>query len=216
MSLVAMVAAISPVVTATVGMIALAGPVIAADENAAPAAQKASSAPQSTTAPAVSIDSTYQIGIGDVLGISIWKDDALTKDVVVLPDGVISFPLLGLLKAAGKTVGQFKAELEERISQYVPDPVLNMEVRQVNSMIIYVIGRVNSPNRFILNTNVSVLQALAMAGGLNPFAKRNSIKIVRNEDGVTKTFPFQYDEVVEGKHLEQNIELKRGDVIVAP
>jgi polysaccharide export outer membrane protein len=185
----------------------MAGSAWAADGNAAPA-PKASSA--------ANVDSTYQIGVGDVLGISVWKDDALTKDVVVLPDGIISFPLLGLLKAAGKTVGQFKAELEERISQYVSDPVLNLEVRQVNSMIIYVIGRVNTPNRFIVNTNVSVLQALAMAGGLNPFAKRNSVKILRNEGGVTKTLPFHYDDVVEGKHLEENIELKRGDVIVAP
>ncbi len=162
------------------------------------------------------VDSTYQIGIGDVLGISVWKDDALTKDVTVLPDGMISFPLLGLLKAAGKTVGQFKAEMEERISQYAPDPVLNLEVKQVNSMIIYVIGRVNSPNRFILNTNVSVLQGLAMAGGLNPFAKRNSIKVFRTEGGATKTFPFHYDDVVEGKRLEENIEMERGDVIVVP
>lgn len=197
-------------------MVALAGPGWAADEKAPPAAPKASPAPQSTTAPAAGVDSTYQIGVGDILGISVWKDDALTKDVVVLPDGVISFPLLGLLKAAGKTVAQFKAELEERIAHYVPDPVLNLEVKQVNSMIVYVIGRVNNPNRFILNTNVSVLQALAMAGGLNAFAKRNSVKILRDEGGATKTFPFQYDDVVEGKHLEQNIELKRGDVIVAP
>lgn len=195
---------------------AISGSAWAADENKTPAAPTGSPAPQAVTAPAVAVDSTYEIGIGDILGISIWKDDALTRDVVVLPDGIISFPLLGLMKAAGKTVAEFKKELEERISQYVPDPVLNLEVKQVNSMIIYVIGRVNSPNRFILNTNVTVLQALAMAGGLNPFAKRNSVKIMRTEDGATKTFPFQYDEVVQGKHLEENIELKRGDVIVAP
>jgi polysaccharide biosynthesis/export protein len=176
--------------------------------------QATSSIPDSTSI--TDVNSTYQIGIGDILGISVWKDEALTKEVVVLPDGVISFPLLGLLKAAGKTVGQFKAELEERISQYVPDPVLNIEVKQVNSMIVYVIGRVNNPNRFVLNTNVSVLQALAMAGGLNPFAKRNSVKVFRNEGGATRTLPFQYDDVVEGRHLEQNVELKRGDVIVVP
>jgi polysaccharide biosynthesis/export protein len=173
----------------------------------------------SSKAPApgdVVIGSNYRIGPGDVLGISVWKDDALTKEVVVLPDGVISFPLLGLIQAAGKTVAQLKSELEERISQYAPDPVLNLEVKQVNSMIVYVIGRVNAPNRFVLNTNVSVLQALSMAGGLNPFAKRNSVKVFRTEGGKTRTFPFQYDEVVEGRHLEQNIELNRGDVIVVP
>ena len=194
---------------------ALAGSAWAADNSAPPAPAAPSAAPTPAVQP-VSVDSTYQIGIGDVLNISVWKDDALSKEVVVLPDGVISFPLLGLLKAAGKTVGQFKTELVERMSQYVTDPVLNLEVKQVNSMIIYVIGRVNAPNRFVINTNVSVLQALAMAGGLNPFAKRNSIKVFRTTGSVTKTFPFQYDEVVEGRHLEENIELNRGDVIVVP
>ena len=197
---------------------AITGSAWAADRDAAPPAQNAPHAAQSPTAPAVNVDSTYQIGLGDVLGISVWKDDALTKEVVVLPDGVISFPLIGLVKAAGKTVGQLKAELEERISQYAPDPVLNLEVKQVNSLIVYVIGRVNNPQagRIVLNANINVLQALAVAGGLNPFAKRNSVKVFRTEGGRTKTFPFQYDEVVEGRHLEQNIELERGDVIVVP
>ncbi len=176
----------------------------------APAAQPAP--------PVVSVDSTYLIGPGDILTISVWKDDALTKDVVVLPDGVISFPLLGLLKAEGKTVAQFKAEIEEKISQYVTEPVLNVEVKQVNSMIVFVIGRLNmsGSGRLILNANANVLQALAMAGGLNTFAKRNSIKVFRQEGGKTTIFPFRYDDVVEGKHLEENIELKRYDVIVVP
>ncbi|MGD0231632.1 MAG: polysaccharide biosynthesis/export family protein [Syntrophorhabdales bacterium] len=164
------------------------------------------------------VESTYPIGPGDLLGISVWKDEALTKDVVVLPDGTISFPLLGLLKAAGKTVAQLKAEVEEKIAQYVSDPVLNIEVKQVNSLIVYVIGRVNiaGGGKYPLNANVNVLQALAMAGGLNPFAKRDKIRIFRQEGGTTKTFPFHYDDVAEGRRLQENIELKRGDVIVVP
>lgn len=180
-----------------------------ADQGNSPAAKE-------TATQDASIDSTYPIGPGDVLGISIWKDDALTKEVVVLPDGLISFPLLGLVRAAGKTVAQLRSELEEKISRYVTDPVLNVEVKQVNSMIVYVIGRVNSPGRFNLNTNVSALQALATAGGLNPFAKRDKIKILRQESGKTRIYPFNYDEIAEGRRLEENIELKRGDVIVVP
>ena len=182
----------------------------------APPDQGAASAPQGPGSPVAAVDSSYPIGPGDILGISIWKDDALTKEVVVLPDGLISFPLLGLIKAAGKTVAQLKSELEERISQYVTDPVLNVEVKQVNSMIVYVIGRVNAPGRFNLNTNVNALQALATAGGLNPFAKRDKIKILRQEGDKTRIFPFHYDDIADGKHLEENIELKRGDVIVVP
>ena len=169
-----------------------------------PATNEKSSAAQPAP-PVIGVDSTYLIGPGDILTISVWKDDALTKDVVVLPDGVISFPLLGLLKASGKTVAQLKAEIEEKISQYVTEPVLNVEVKQVNSMIVFVIGRLNmaGSGRLILNANANVLQALAMAGGLNTFAKRNSIKIFRQEGGKTIIFPFHYDDVVEGKRIEK-------------
>jgi polysaccharide export outer membrane protein len=191
-------------------------PIPAADQTPAEAD---GTSPAAQPAPAVvGVNSTYLIGPGDMLNISVWKDEALTKDVVVLPDGIISFPLIGLLKAEGKNVAQLKAEITERISQYVTEPVLNVEVKQVNSVIIYVIGRVNSigSGRLVLNANANVLQALAMAGGLNPFAKRNSIKVFRQEGGKTIIFRFHYDDVVEGKRLEENIELKRYDVIVVP
>ncbi|HVP79216.1 MAG TPA: polysaccharide biosynthesis/export family protein [Thermodesulfobacteriota bacterium] len=160
--------------------------------------------------------SDYIIGPGDILDISVWKDESLTKSVVVLPDGKIAFPLIGQVTARGKTVAQLKEEIEEKISPYVPDVTLSVEVKQVNSVLVYVIGRVNSPGRFALNVHVNVLQALSMAGGLNPFAKRSSIKIFRQEGNQTLIFDFDYDGVVDGKHLRQNITLKRGDVVVVP
>jgi len=158
----------------------------------------------------------YLIGPGDVLDISVWKDETLTRSVVVLPDSKISFPLIGEVIAGGKTVAQLKKEIEGKLGPYVPDIVLSLDVRQVNSMLIYVIGRVNNPGRFVLNVNVNVLQALSMAGGFNPFAKKDKIKIFRHERDKTHIFNFQYDGVVEGKNLEQNIMLKRGDVVVVP
>ena len=196
----------------------IAGSGWAAGQVASPPAESGAPPAASPAPVAVAVDSTYPIGPGDMIGISVWKDDALTKDVVVLPDGTISFPLLGLVQAGGKTVGQLKAELEEKISQYVPEPTLNVEVRQVNSLVVYVIGRVNMPQfgKLVLSSNINVLQALAMAGGLNPFAKRDKIKVFRKEGGKTQSYTFNYDDVTEGKHLEQNIELKRGDVIVVP
>ena len=165
---------------------------------------------------AVSPVMAYLIGHGDVLDISVWKNPDLTKLVTVLPDGKISFPLIGEVKAAGKTVAVLHKELEVMLNRFVPDVSLSMEVSQVNSMLIYVIGRVNNPGRFVLNTKVNVLQALAMAGGLNPFAKRGKIKIFREEGGETKTFTFDFDEVAKGQTLDQNIVLRRGDVIVVP
>jgi polysaccharide biosynthesis/export protein len=161
-------------------------------------------------------DSDYIIGQGDVLLISVWKDESLTREVVVLPDGTISFPLIGTSIAEGRTVDELKNDIVQKINRFVPDPVLSVAVKSVNSMYVYVIGRVNSPGRFFLNSNVNVLQALAMAGGLTPFAANNSIKIIRNLNGISSTLNFRYGDVAKGTHLEQNVILKRGDVIVVP
>jgi polysaccharide export outer membrane protein len=158
----------------------------------------------------------YVVGPGDVLDISVWKNETLDKRVTVLPDGRISFPLIGEITAGGKTVAELVKELKKRLGRYVPDVNLSLMVHQVNSMLIYVIGRVNNPGRFVLNTEVNVLQALAMAGGLNPFAKRRKIKIFRKKTQQTELFNFDYDDVAKGRRLEQNIQLRRGDVIVVP
>lgn len=158
----------------------------------------------------------YLIGPGDVINISVWRDDNLTRTVVVLPDGKISYPLVGELVAEGKTVTQLKQEVEKALSRYTADSVVSVEVKQSNSMIIYVTGRVNTPGRQMLVANTNVIQALAMAGGPNPFANKNRIKIIRKHEGKTAMFAFNYDDIVDGKHLETNIELKRGDVIIVP
>ena len=133
---------------------------------------------------------SYIIGPGDVLDIALWRDDALVRQVVVLSDGKISFPLIGEVVAAGKTIAALKKDIADKLVDYVPDAVISIEVKQSNSMVIYVTGRVNSPNRFPVNTNVTVLQAISTAGGLNPFAKRNKIKIFRQEGDKTKVFPL--------------------------
>lgn len=158
----------------------------------------------------------YRIGPGDILEISVWKDEALTRQVPVLPDGTLSFPLVGKLTAAGRTLEEFRADLEARITRFVPEPVLSVSIQQVNSMMVYVIGRVNAPGRLVLNSNVTALQALAMAGGPNPFAKRNNIKIFREEPDRRIIFNFPYDDISQGEQLEFNIEMKRGDVMVVP
>lgn len=158
----------------------------------------------------------YVIGPGDMLGISVWRDESLTRTVVVLPDGKIAFPLVGDLVAGGKTVVQLKDELERRLARYVSDTGLTVEVKQSNSMIIYIIGRVNVPGRQMMVASTNVLQGLAMAGGLNPFARRSDIKVFRKEQGKTAVFSFNYDDVTEGRHLETNIDLKKGDVILVP
>jgi polysaccharide export outer membrane protein len=157
----------------------------------------------------------YEIGPGDVLDVSVWKDEALSRSVVVLPDGTISFPLVGKVEVAGKTVQQVRERMVTELSRYVPELELTIDVKQSNSMMVYVIGRVNAPGRQIINSNVTVLQALAMAGGLNPFANRNKIKVFRKEGEAKSVLSFRYNDVMDG-NLESNVELKRGDVIVVP
>ena len=160
-------------------------------------------------------DADYVIGSGDQLGISVWRDEHLTKTVVVLPDGKISFPLVGELVAGGKTVAQLKEELQGKLTRFVSDAVLSVEVKQAGSMNVYILGRVNNPGRQSMTASTNVLQALAMAGGLNPFAK-GEVKVFRRQEGRTTVFSFDYDEVAQGRHLETNVELKRGDVVIAP
>lgn len=190
----------------------------------APASPPAPTSPAATADPKPvpgvdakgAVDAEYVIGAGDVLDISVWKDEALAKSIVVLPDGKISFPLIGEVEAAGKKVADLKQEMESRLSKFVTDLVLSVEVKQTNSMIVYVIGRVNAPGRFPLNGNVNVLQALAMAGGFNPFASKDKVKIFREGNGRSEVFSFRYSEITGGKNPEQNVRLIRGDVIVVP
>ena len=158
----------------------------------------------------------YVIGPGDILDISVWKDEALTRQVAVLPDGKITFPLINEVVAGGKTVAQLKADLEKKLSRFAPGVDLSLLVSQVNSMLIYVIGRVNNPGRFVLNGNINALQALAMAGGFTEWAKKNKIKIFRETKDKTEVIPFSYDDIVKEKNIDSNIKLKRGDIIFVP
>jgi polysaccharide export outer membrane protein len=165
-------------------------------------------------AAAASEENGYRIGAGDVLALSVWKDETLTRQVVVLPDGTISFPLIGQVDAQGKGLKELKQTISERLAKFVPDPILSLEVVQVNSLVIYVLGKVNRPGRFELADNINVLQALALAGGLNAYAKSGQVKVFRKSEKGTRIIGFDYDAVSKGKHLEQNISLVRGDVIV--
>lgn len=162
------------------------------------------------------LNGAYHIGIGDVLMLSVWRDEALSRTVRVLPDGNVSLPLIGQLSAAGKTIAELEFEVTEQIKRYLPDPVLDISIGEVNSMLIYVIGKVRAPGRYPVQSRINVLQALAMAGGLDKFAEGDDIKVYRDEGGQTTIYEFDYEEVTRGKQLTQNIKLQRGDVVVIP
>lgn len=158
----------------------------------------------------------YQIGPGDVLNISVWKEEGLQQEVLIRPDGGMSFPLAGDVMAGGKSVAELQAVLTNKIKRYIPDPVVTVSVRQIQNNKIFVVGKVNRPGEFVATHYVDVMQALAMAGGLNAYASSNNIKILRRIDGKVRSMEFEYDDVASGSQLQQNILLNSGDVVVVP
>jgi polysaccharide export outer membrane protein len=161
-------------------------------------------------------DSTYNIGPGDILEISVWKDESLTRQLVVPPDGVISFPLIEDIDVTGLTVGDLRKTITEKLSEYIPDATVGVLFYQINSMKAYVIGKVNRPGEFPITMETNVMQVLSIAGGLNAFASKGNILILRQVDGKTVKIPFNYNDVEKGDELGQNILLQRGDVVVVP
>jgi polysaccharide export outer membrane protein len=158
----------------------------------------------------------YKINPGDILQISVWREEDLQREVLVRPDGKFSFPLAGDIDARNKSVEEVRSLITERLSRYIPDLVVSVAVLQINGNKIYVIGQVQRPGDFVVNPQVDVLQALAMAGGVTPFAEVNDIQILRRTGDNQQTLKFRYRDVENGKRLEQNILLKAGDVVVVP
>ena len=158
----------------------------------------------------------YLLGAEDVLIISVWKDEHLTREVVVRPDGFVSFPLVGDVQAAGRTVEEVRTDVVKRLTKFIPNPQVSVTLTKVLSYRIYVLGRVNKPGEFMVGHTADVLQALSLAGGLTPFAAENDIRIMRRVNGEQQIFPFRYGEAKKGKGLEHNIVLQRGDVVMVP
>ncbi|BAU48044.1 polysaccharide export protein [Sulfurifustis variabilis] len=161
-------------------------------------------------------NTAYTVQPGDLLEIFVWKEKDLQREVIVRPDGGLSFPLIGDMQVAGKTVSDIRGELTEQLREYVSNPTVSVSVKQAQGYKIYVMGQVNRPGEFTAVRPVDVVQALSMAGGLNPFAAANSIKVLRRENGVETAIPFKYGQVESGRKLEQNIILHSGDVVVVP
>lgn len=159
----------------------------------------------------------YLLGPEDILKVTVWKDEQLTQELVVRPDGMISFPLIGEVQTSGRTVEDVRSEIALRLTKYLPTPNVTVMVLKVQSYRIYVLGRVNRPGEYQAGHHTDVLQALSMAGGLTPYAAENDIKIIRRNPGSTEVvFPFRYGDARKGKDLEQNIVLQRGDVVMVP
>jgi polysaccharide export outer membrane protein len=158
---------------------------------------------------------SYRIAPSDVLDISVWREESLNSKVLVRPDGAISFPLLGELAAAGLTIEQLRQEIAARLGEFLSEPEVTVAVVNTNQR-VYVLGKVVKPGDFPIADRVTVTQALAMAGGLTPFADRDDIAVLRRAGAETRRFLFDYDSIEDGENLEQDILLQNGDVVVVP
>lgn len=160
---------------------------------------------------------SYTIGENDVLAISVWNEKDMQQSLPVRPDGKISLPLIGDIQAAGRTPTQLQADITLKLQAYITHPDVTVIVQQINSKKFNVLGRVMKPGSYPLSRTTTVLDAIAQAGGFQDFAKEKSIYVLReNSGGQESRLFFNYKDVVKGKHLEQNIELRSNDTVVVP
>jgi polysaccharide export outer membrane protein len=165
--------------------------------------------------------SEFLLGAEDVLIVTIWKNQDLSREVVIRPDGMISMPLVGDIPAAGLTANLLAKRIAERLTEYMASPIVSVQMKEVNSYFIYVLGEVAKPGKYPLKSYANVMQGISLAGGFTPFAKKNKIKVLRVTasgpgDKHQVEIPVQYDDILKGNAMLGNFFLRTGDVIVVP
>ncbi|HEY0803286.1 MAG TPA: polysaccharide biosynthesis/export family protein [Steroidobacteraceae bacterium] len=158
----------------------------------------------------------YKLQPGDLLQVVVWKETDLQSEVLIRPDGGISFALAGDMQAAGRTTDELRAELESRVRKLVPGAVVTVSVKAANGNRVFVIGKVNRPGDFALNRPIDVMQAISLAGGVTPFASADRIRVLHREGTKQNSIRFRYSEVAKGRNLAQNVLLQSGDTVIVP
>ena len=189
-----------------------------ANSAAVPADAAAMPAPNSAAIPAgkAGLAADYQIGAEDVLDIAVWNNPAMSRTTPVRPDGMISLPLLNDVQAAGLTPMQLRDVIAKKLTEYLPNPEVSVIVREVNQYKISVLGEVKKPGRYDFKGEASVLDAIAMAGGLSDFASRSRIVILRNDGSGTKRIPVNYNKIVSAAPEQDIFRLYPGDIVLVP
>ena len=174
------------------------------------------SAPQTAPLPGVPTEPGFTIGPEDVLGILVWREAEVSGDVTVRPDGMITLPLIRDIKAAGLTPDELADRIQTAMREFITDASVAVTVRQMNSRKVFITGEVAKPGAYPLASSMTVMQLIAVAGGLTEFAEGKSISVMRVEGVQTRSYPFDYKNVANGKKPAQNITLKPGDTVVVP
>jgi polysaccharide export outer membrane protein len=158
----------------------------------------------------------YRMHPGDLVLISVWREDTLVRQVVVLPDGSVTFPLIGRVEAAGLSAPELERNIALKLKKYLPDPVVTVVIVGIDGNRAYVTGKVMHPGPVVINGPLTVLQAISLAGGLAKFADASGIKVIRVRSGAQTAIPVNFGSIMSGDDLSTNIQLKAGDTIVVP
>lgn len=163
----------------------------------------------------------FLLGAEDVLIVTVWKNADLSREVVIRPDGMISMPLIGDVPASNLTANTLAKRISDRLTEYMSSPIVSVQLKEVNSYFIYVLGEVPKPGKYPLKSYANVMQGISLAGGFTPFAKKNKMKVLRvmangSSEKHQVEIPIQYDDIVKGSATLGNFYLRSGDVIVVP
>ena len=164
----------------------------------------------------ISDEDDYLIGKGDVLEISVWREPMLSGETIVRNDGMISLPLIGDVQAGGRTTLLVKKEVQERLKEFISEPVVTVMLRIPVSQKFYVLGEVNAPGEYDLVKDMNILQGIARAGGFTEWASKSRMLLLRKENGHEKRIPINYNDIVRGRDLGQNLPLRADDTLVVP
>lgn len=167
--------------------------------------------------PSFAADDAYRINKGDKLKVDVWQEENLHAEVTVAPDGTFSFPMVGGVAAAGKTIAELQTWLRDKLEEFIPGPEVIVSLLTAEGNSIYVIGEVSKPGAYVMFKDMNVMQALSVAGGLTPYASKNDVQILRKSaDGGSSSIPFAYGDVEDGERLDTNIQLESGDTVIVP
>ena len=158
----------------------------------------------------------YRLRQGDSVIISVWREDALQKQVVVLPDGSITLPLVGRVEVVDLSTPEAEQRITEKLKKYLPDPVVTVVIAGIEGNRAYVMGKILKPGPLIISGPTTVLQAISMAGGFDKFADEGGIKVIRTKGDGQEIFSVRYKDIISGRNMSTNIQLKAGDTIIVP
>lgn len=163
------------------------------------------------------LTAAYKLRPADKLQISVWREETLQREVRVLPDGSITFPLVGRLSVEGLDTVQVETQMVQRLKPFIPDPIVTVAISGTDGNVVYVLGKVAKPGVVPLTASTTTaLQVLSQAGGLDRFADGNALRVLREDNGTRSVLPVRYNDLIKGDSLQTNVPMRAGDTLLVP